>query len=96
MNLLQAWMIVGVPTLAVIFGLFAGRSKRRATIGYLLLLALVVLFVTVPGGGLSAAAIGLIAVFLVATGRGTDYDGRYQEHHENRKRFTTTAGHQSG
>ena len=94
MNLLQAWMIVGVPTLAVVFGLFAGRSKLRATVGYVLLLALVVVFVTIPGGGLSAAAIGLFAAFFVATGRGTDTDREYLEHHEDRKRFTTAAGSQ--
>lgn len=91
-DLLQAWMIVGVPALAVVFGLFAGRSKLRATVGYVLLLALVLLFVATPGGGLSAAAIGLLAAFFVATGRGTDTDREYLEHHEERKRFTTTAG----
>lgn len=92
MDVLQAWMIVGVPALAVAFGLFAGRSKLRATIGYLVLLALVVLFVLIPDGGLSAAVVGLIGVFLVANGRGTDVDTRFEEHHENRRRFTTTAG----
>lgn len=94
MDLLQTWMIIGVPALAVVFGLFAGRSKLRATFGYLLLLALVILFAVTPGGALSAAAVGLLTAFFVATGRGTDVDRRYLEHHEDRKRFTTTAGSQ--
>ena len=85
----QMWLVVGVPGLLVAAGLFVGRSQVRAWGGYVVLAALVVAFAFTPGGGLSAAVIGLIAVALVATGRGSAKDASYREHHEDRKRFTT-------
>lgn len=89
MNVLQAWLLAGIPGLAVVAALFVGRSMVRAWIGYLALAGLVVLFVTTPGGGISAAFLGALAVVLVATGRGTNVDRGYREHHQDRKRFTT-------
>ena len=90
MDPLQLWLVVGVPGLLASAGLFVGRSRVRAWIGYVVLVAMVGAFAVVPGGAFSAAAIGLIVVVLVATGRGTPKDDTYREHHEDRKRFTTT------
>lgn len=92
MDVAQAWMIVGVPVLAVVLGLFAGQSQRRAWFGYALLAGLVVFFVTVPGDVISASALGILLVAFVASGRGTHTDAGLAEHHENRKRLTTTGG----
>ena len=89
MNILQSWLIVGVPVLVLVGGMFAGHVAYRAQIGYVLLAALLVWFVLVPGDVISAAIVGLIGVGLIATGRGTAKDAAVPEHHENRKRFTT-------
>ncbi|MFA9446649.1 hypothetical protein, partial [Egicoccus sp. AB-alg6-2] len=88
-NVAQAWVIVGVPVLAVVLGLFTGQSQKRAWFGFGLLAALVVFFVTVPGDVISAALLGILLVAFVATGRGTHHDDAVAEHHENRKRLTT-------
>lgn len=90
MNLLQTWLIVGVPGLALAMGLFAGRDKVRAWFGYAALLAMVVLFATVPGDPISAALVGMVAVAYLATGRGTNKDDQYVEHHQDRDALTTT------
>lgn len=88
MDLLQSWIVVGVPGLVLAAGLFVGRSRTRALMGYGVLLALMAYLFTVPGGGLSAALIGLVGVVFVATGRGTKLDTRYDEHHEQRRQYT--------
>jgi hypothetical protein len=88
MDLLQSWIVVGVPGLVIAAGLFVGRSRTRALIGYGVLLALVAYFFTVPGGGLSAAIVGLVGVVFVATGRGTNLDAGSEEHHEQRRQYT--------
>ena len=90
MDLLQTWLIVGVPGLILTAGLFTGHSRVRAILGYVVLLALVITFLLVPGDVISAAAVGLIAFLLVATGRGMQAEDE-PEHHEDRKRFTTAA-----
>ncbi len=89
MDTLQAWLIIGIPALVVTAALFVGRSATRALFGYLVVAATLIFFLTVPGDTFSAAAVGLIGFFLVATGRGTDED-EAPEHHENRRRYTTT------
>ncbi len=89
MNSLQAWLIIGVPSVVVIAALLVGRSATRAMFAYLVLIVGVVFFLAVPGDRVSAAAFGLITFALVATGRGTTEDDA-PEHHENRRRFTTT------
>lgn len=91
MDVMQTWLLVGVPGVVLAAGLFVGRSRLRAWLGYGVLLALVLTFVLVPGDGVSAAVIGLIAVAMVATGRGTGRDEEHTEHHEQRRRFTTAA-----
>lgn len=88
MDVLQTWTLIGMPGLLIVAALFVGRSVLRAWLGYAVLGALVVLFFLTPGGGLSAAAVGLITVFLVANGRGTYKDRTYREHHEQRSVFT--------
>lgn len=93
MNILQSWLIVGIPMLVVTAALFVGRSPVRALFGYAALAATLVFFVVVPGDPLSAAVVGLVAVFLVASGRGTGEDEHFPEHHENRKRMTTDPSH---
>ena len=90
MNLLQTWLIIGVPGVVTAMGLFAGRNKVRAWGGYAVLAALVVLFATVPADPISAALVGLIGVAYLATGRGTSRDDGYLEHHEARESLTTT------
>ncbi len=70
MNTLQAWLVVGVPALALTAGLFAGRSQVRAAFGYLVLAVTFVFFLVVPDSPLSAGSIGAIAFLLVAAGRG--------------------------
>ena len=90
MDLLQTWLIVGVPGLIITGALFTGHSRTRAILGYLLLVALVLTFLLVPGDVISAAAVGLIAFLLVATGRGMQAEDE-PEHHETRDRFTTAA-----
>lgn len=89
MDVLQTWLIVGVPGLVVAAGLFAGRSRVRSLVGYGILVALVVTFLLVPGDVISAASIGLIAFVLVALGRGMQADEE-PEHHQTRDRYTHT------
>jgi hypothetical protein len=88
MDVVQTWLLVGVPGLCIAAALFVGRSVGRAWIGYAVLAALIVLFVITPGGSISAALIGAIAVVFVANGRGTSSDRAYREHHEERDKYT--------
>ncbi len=90
MSVLQAWLIVGVPALIGIGAMFSGRSQRRAWIGYALLAATVAFFLLVPGELISGAVFATAAFILVAAGRGTYVDRQAVEHHENRRRYTTT------
>lgn len=92
MNLLQTWIVFGVPGLAIAAGLFVGRSMWRAWLGYAVLAALMLVFLLVPGDAISGAAVGLVAFVLVANGRGTARD-RAPEHHEHRERFTVDPSH---
>jgi hypothetical protein len=67
-NVLQAWLLVGVPTLAVGLGLFVRRSPIRAVLGYLVLAAgfgLMTVFHRASG-----ALFGGILALLYAAGRG--------------------------
>lgn len=88
MDVLQTWIVVGVPGLLLSAALFVGNSRVRALGGFAVLLATLLVFVLVPGDPLSAAAIGLVLVAFVANGRGQGTDDQLPEHHEHRKRFT--------
>ncbi len=88
MNLLQTWIIVGVPALLLAAACFVGSNQLRALVGYAILAATTVTFLLVPQDAFSAGAVGLIGFFIVATGRGTEQDLVAAEHHENRRRFT--------
>ena len=79
MDVLQTWLIVGVPGLVAAAALFAGRSQLRSMVGYLVLLVLVATFLLVPGDVISAASVGLIAFVLVALGRGMQADDQPEE-----------------
>ncbi len=92
MNLMQTWLIVGVPGLVIAGALFAGHSRLRAWFGFAALAALVAVFVVTPGGRVSAAVLSILAVVLVATGRGTYLDRAGSEHHQTRRRYTTASG----
>lgn len=87
MNVAQAWLLVGVPGLLVVTGLFVGHSRIRAYLGYLVLIAIVGVFLVVDGGAISAGVVGMLAVGLVATAQGAEEADR-PEHHQTRDRFT--------
>jgi hypothetical protein len=96
-DLLQTWLIVGVPLLAASSYLFVGRDKTLARIGYAGLAVLIVVLVTVPqdagaGRAISAGFVGAIAFTFVATGRGTHTDDDFIEHHQGRRRYTVADG----
>jgi len=91
MNLLQTWLLIGVPGLVLAGTLFVGRSRIRALLGFLTLGALVVVFVLTTGGGPSAAIVGAVGLTAVAIGRGSHLDDDQAEHHEQRGRYTTAA-----
>lgn len=91
MDVLQAWILIGVPGVVIAAACFVGRSAWRARLGYVVLAALLATFLVIPGGGVSAAIIGAIAVVFVANGRGTHLDRIAREHHQERSRFTTAS-----
>lgn len=91
MDVLQAWILIGVPGVVIAAALFVGRSVLRARLGYVVLAGLIVTFMVIPGGGVSAALIGAIGVVAVAIGRGTHLDRTSREHHQERSRFTTAS-----
>lgn len=70
MNTLQAWLVVGVPALALTAGLFSGRSLVRSTFGYLVLALTFLFFLVFVDSPVSAGAIGVVFFLLVALGRG--------------------------
>lgn len=70
MDVLQTWIVVGVPAALTALVLFVGRDRRRSFAGVGVLAALTVVFLLVPGGRTSAALVGLAAVGLVAAGAG--------------------------
>jgi hypothetical protein len=93
-SVLQTWVLVGVPGVVLALGLATGRSVLRARLAYAVLAALVVVLARTEGGRTSAALVGLVAVGLLATGRGSGRTGG-PEHHEERRRLTT-AGPSAG
>jgi|GEM_PF-1325018 len=88
MDLLQTWLLIGVPVLVAAVAMFVGHSRIRALIGFVLLASLVATFVLTPGGGPSAAAVGIVGLAAMATGRGSHLDDQQPEHHQQRRRYT--------
>lgn len=88
MDVLQTWIVFGVPGLLFAAALFVGNSRVRALAGFAVLVATMLVFLLVPGEPLSAAAIGVVMIVLVANGRGQGTDDQVPEHHEHRERFT--------
>lgn len=86
MNLLQAWVVVGVPGLIGVLALFAGRSQVRAFAGYGVLALLLAFFLAIESGVYSAVSVGVIAVGYLANGRGLASGGK--EHHQQRGQYT--------
>lgn len=93
MDVLQSWLVVGVPGVIAIGVLFLGYSRTRAMIGYVVLVGLITFFLTVPGDAVSAAGLGFLLVVFVASGRGSAADDRHAEHHEERERLTGATTH---
>ncbi len=91
MSVLQLWIVVGIPTLVAVVVLLVGSSPARARVALVLLAALTLVFVALPGAGrVSAASVGMLAMLLVAGGR---LEGSAPPpHHETRSRFTRAAG----
>ena len=68
MNVLQVWMVVGIPAIVLGLALFYGRSRVRTLFGYLVLLGAAGYMATVDRA--SAAVLGAIVALLYAAGRG--------------------------
>lgn len=94
-NLLQVWLLAGIPGLVIAAALFVGHARVRAVVGYLVLASLIGVFAVIPAGRSSAVAIGLVVVAAVAAGRGTHLDAEHQEHHRTRRRYTVAGDDQA-
>lgn len=68
MSILQVWLFVGIPGLVAAFALFYGRSRIRTFFGYVALMVVFGIMVTVDPG--SAVVVGGLAALLYAAGRG--------------------------
>ena len=87
MSVLQLWIVVGVPAIVTVAVLLVGDSPVRARAALAVLAALVLVFVLAPGAGrVSAAAVGMLAMLLVAGGR-LEGPGKVP-HHRTRARLT--------
>jgi hypothetical protein len=86
-SVLQLWIVVGVPAIVTVAVLLVGDSPVRARAALAVLAALVLVFVLAPGAGrVSAAAVGMLAMLLVAGGR-LEGPGKVP-HHRTRARLT--------
>jgi hypothetical protein len=71
-TLLQAWLLLGIPALALGMAMFVGRSRWRSLVGYLVLI--VGFGVMLPFDRASAAAFGGLIALMYAAGRGGESD----------------------
>ncbi|MEX2325139.1 MAG: hypothetical protein WD576_05265 [Nitriliruptoraceae bacterium] len=92
MNVLQTWLIIGIPGLVIAAALFVGRSRIRAILGYATIAGVAASFAVADGGGSSIVIVGVVALLLVAVGRGTYVDTEADDHHKTRRRYTTANG----
>lgn len=75
MTLLQVWLFIGIPALALATACFLGRSWWRSLVGYAVLaVGFVLVAVFSPASG---AAIGALIALLYAAGRGGQIEGEY-------------------
>lgn len=75
MTLLQLWLFVGIPALAVGMGMFVGRSRWRSLLGYVVLLAgFGVMTAFHPPSGV---VVGALVALVYASGRGGDRELEY-------------------
>jgi hypothetical protein len=90
MDLLQLWIIIGIPVVVSAVVLLVGGSPVRARIAVGLLAAYAVVLAVMPvAAGASIALIGLPVMVLIASGR---LEGpRRPRHHEQRRGLTTAA-----
>lgn len=84
MDVLQSWLVVGIPGLVIVGSMFTGRSAVRTAIGYFALVGLLIFFLLVPEDTASAVAVGTAGVLLLAVGRGGPVEAE-PNHHERRK-----------
>ena len=75
MTLLQLWLFVGIPCLALATALFIGRSRWRSLLGYAVLL--VGFGAMVFFDRTSAAIFGGLLALVYASGRGGDLEREY-------------------
>ncbi len=75
MTLLQLWLVVGIPALALAAAMFVGRSRWRSLLGYLLLL--IGFGVMAAFHAASAALFGGLLALVYASGRGGDRELEY-------------------
>lgn len=75
MTLVQVWLFVGIPALALALALFVGRSRWRSLLGYaVLLVGFGVMTAFDPPSG---AILGTLAALLYASGRGGEQELEY-------------------
>jgi hypothetical protein len=74
-TLLQVWLFVGIPALALATAMFVGRSRWRSLLGYAALL--VGFGVMVFFDRTSAAIFGGLLALVYASGRGGDKELEY-------------------
>jgi Na+/H+ antiporter NhaC len=75
MSILQLWLFVGIPVLALATALFVGRSAWRSLLGYAVLLVGFVVMVFFDRA--SAAIFGTVIALLYASGRGGEKEREY-------------------
>ena len=75
MTLLQLWLFVGIPAIALGGAMFVGHSWWRSLLGYLCLL--IGFAVMVPFHRPSAAIFGVLLALVYAAGRGGDVEREY-------------------
>ena len=89
-SVLQAWLVAGIPSLAISLLLFVGRSPVRALLGYAVLAAGFAFMVSVDRA--SAAVFGGLLALLYATGRGGSME-LDRAHPDERPEVATDEGH---
>lgn len=90
MSVLQAWLVAGIPAIAIALLMFVGRSPLRALFGYVFLIAGFAIMTSVDRA--SGAVFGGLLALLYATGRGGVMEQR-QPHPDTRPEVASDEGH---